>query len=460
VAHPLDDTIVAVASASGGAARGIVRLSGPRAVACLEGVFRPSRPVDLQTLGAARAVPGALLLDATADRRLACEAYIWPGRRSFTGQPAAEIHALGSPPLLEAVVRLCCEAGARLAQPGEFTMRAFLAGRIDLTQAEAVLGVIQADDDRSLDVALAQLAGGLAAPLLQLRNLLLDLLAQLEAGFDFADEDLPFLAPGELENELASATQLLRRMVERLGSRDVVAPRVRVVLAGRPSVGKTRLFNALSGADALVSPQPGTTRDYLTAEIDLDGVRCLLIDTAGIDQRRRRRRGSENASIDAAAQELAAEQHREAQVRLLCLDASQPLDDWERRQLARRSEWLPVLTKIDAPRRVEPVVAAVQTSARTGEGLGALLAVLREAVVAAQGAPGDVVPATAARCRESLRLAGECLAQASELAATDRGDKLFAADLRVALDELGKVAGVVYTEDILDRIFSRFCVGK
>jgi len=474
VVRALDDTIVAIGSAAGGAARGVVRLSGPLAAACLESVFRPDAAVDLQSLDAASAVPGGLLVDAVAGRRLPCEVYLWPDRRSYTGQPAVEIHTLGSPPLLEAVVDACCRAGARLAEPGEFTMRAFLAGRIDLTQAEAVLGVIQAADERSLGVALAQLAGGLAAPLVALRGFLLDLLAHLEAGFDFADEDLAFLAPGELERQLAAASDRLERLTGKLDARDVTSPRVRVVLAGRPNVGKTRLFNALSGADALVSPQPGTTRDYLTAELDLDGVRCLLIDTAGVVEEPdgpldadkgpldadEGSVGEGNGSIEAAAQDLAAGQHREAQVRLLCLDASRPLDAWERQRLECRSEWIAVLTKIDVARRIEPVRAAVETSSRTGEGLAALREVVREAVVAAQAGEGDVVPATAVRCRESLRLAGECLSRARALAADGHGEELVAVELRVALDELGKVAGVVYTEDILDRIFSRFCIGK
>ncbi len=199
--YPLDDTIVAIASAPGGAARGILRTTGPAVPGCLLGIFQPEEPVDWPALGAATVVPGSLTLDAN-QARLPGELYVWPTSRSFTGQPVAEFHTLGSPPLLEAALRAVCSCGARLAEPGEFTLRAFLCGRLDLTQAEAVLGVIDAAGPGEFQAALSQLAGGLAVPLRRLRDLLLDLLAHLEAGFDFADEDLAFIAAGELRGKL------------------------------------------------------------------------------------------------------------------------------------------------------------------------------------------------------------------------------------------------------------------
>ena len=200
----LDDTIAAIASPPGGGARGIVRLSGPGLRACLEECFRPSPPAPLATLTRPTAVPGLCWLRGLA-APLPGELFLWPGKRSYTGQPVAEIHTLGSPPLVEALLRTVCAAGARLAEPGEFTLRAFLAGRIDLTQAEAVLGVIDAADPGQLRAALVQLAGGLARPLHRLRDELLDLLADLEANLDFAEEDAPPLPPGQLLARLDAA---------------------------------------------------------------------------------------------------------------------------------------------------------------------------------------------------------------------------------------------------------------
>ena len=191
-------------------------------------------------------MPGFLLLSGFASP-LPCELYLWPGKRSYTGQPVAEVHTLGSPPLLEAVVRAVCRGGARPAEPGEFTLRAFLAGRIDLTQAEAVLGVIDATGNAELDAALKQLAGGLAGPLRLLRSDLLDLLAHVEAGLDFADEDLPFIKAEELLKRLDEAAAEVDRLARQLAFRGEAVVRVRVAPCGRPNAGKSSLFNALTG---------------------------------------------------------------------------------------------------------------------------------------------------------------------------------------------------------------------
>jgi len=317
--HALDDTIAAIASPPGGAARGIVRLSGPRLRPCLEGCFRPAPYVHIPSLARPTALPGLFWLPGVA-APLPGELYLWPGTRSYTGEPVAEIHTLGSPPLLDALLRTVCAAGARPAEPGEFTLRAFLAGRIDLTQAEAVLGVVDATNAQQLHVALAQLAGGLAQPLHRLRNGLLDLLADLEARLDFAEDEVPPLGPGELSGRLEEAARTIAGLVEQMDSRQETAELVRVVLAGVPNSGKSSLFNALVGEGrALVFDQPGTTRDYLVAEVDLAGARCQLIDTAGIQTA-----GFPAASIEQSAQAAAGQQHRQAHVRLLCLDVTQP----------------------------------------------------------------------------------------------------------------------------------------
>jgi tRNA modification GTPase len=470
----LDDTIVAIASPPGGAARGIIRLSGPGVRACVDRVFQSDPPRDLAEIRVVTALPGSLRLPGVASP-LPCELFLWPTGRSYTGQPVAEVHTLGSPPLLESAIEAFCAAGARLAQPGEFTLRAFLAGRVDLTQAEAVLGVIDAADGRQLEVALAQLAGGLAGPLRRLRGELLDLLAHLEAGFDFADEDLSFITPGQLDGQLTAAAETVSRLLGQMTARRETSDLVRVVLVGLPNTGKSSLFNALlDRTGALVSEVPGTTRDYLTAELDLDGqARCLLVDTAGQEPDA----AAIDDSVQRAAQAAASEQARSAHVRLLCLDGTRPLGDWEEAQLAARQEPRPpgnqdfrsledfgsllmVLTKADLPRRLDLNGPAIATSSVTREGLALLKKEIAAAVVAARGSEAEAVAGTASRCRESLRLAAECLGRAREVFSRGGGEELVAAELRVALDELGKVVGAVYTEDVLERIFSRFCVGK
>jgi tRNA modification GTPase len=354
-------------------------------------------------------------------------------------------------------VRALAAAGARLAEPGEFTLRAFLAGRIDLTRAEAVLGVVDAANDQELQVALAQLAGGLASPLGELRQRLLDLLAHLEAGFDFADEDLPFLSPDELRAQLAAATETVSRLAEQMACRREASDLVRVVLVGWPNTGKSSLFNALAGrAAALVSEHPGTTRDYVSAELKIGGQRCLLVDTAGIAPD-----ATNTAGPDREAQKAASEQARRAGVCVLCLDSSRALNAWERGQLqSEAGSRVLALTKVDLPRQTDLDRPALQTSSLTGEGVDRLRETIGQIVLAATFSGNPVVAGTAIRCHESLRSAAESLCRADEILRAGAGEELVAFEVRIALEALGQVVGAVYTEDVLERIFSRFCVGK
>jgi tRNA modification GTPase len=249
--------------------------------------------------------------------------------------------------------------------------------------------------------------------------------------------------------------------VERqLDSRGVTVDAVQAVLVGRPNTGKSSLFNALAGnSAALVSHQPGTTRDYLVVELDFDGVKCRLIDTAGMGKPLA---VSQEHTIEHAAQLAADSQRRASHVQVLCLDSTRPMDDWERCELqggATGRQRIVVLTKCDAPRAADVAAADIETSSRTGDGVQALRDQLRRKTLAAADAHGGVVAATAARCRESLRLAAQSLRQARSVAVKGQ-EELAAAEIRVAIEELGKVVGAVYTDDVLDRIFSRFCIGK
>jgi tRNA modification GTPase len=429
----------------------------------------------------ATVVSGRWRLDGDA-AELPGEVYWWPGERSYARQPTVEFHTLGSPPLLDLALAAVCAAGARLARPGEFTLRAFLAGRLDLMQAEAVLGVIDAVGPADLDTALAQLAGGLTGPLRALRERLLNLLAHVEAGLDFVTEDIEFISAAELDRELLAAAEFVTDLAGRMSSRGQTGDDPHIVLAGRPNAGKSSLFNALCGDfAALVADLPGTTRDYIVRRVDWEGVPCQLIDTAGLDAELESARPLEfdtaaaNADIDEAAQDHAMNQRLQAAVELFCVDVTRPLDPWE---LAQLREPLPpgiarlvVLTKIDAAptgssgestvelNHSSTIAAAIPTSSATGEGIGtlraAIVAALRSRAVAAEG----VVAATAIRCRESLRRAAASLEQARHLVPTGQ-EELIAAEVRMALEDLGEVAGTVYTDDVLDRIFSRFCIGK
>ena len=289
----LDDTIAALASAPGAAQRGIIRISGPRIRELLADWFEADFPMNWRAARVA-AVHSGSLGSISARTRIRVDVYDWPNRRSYTGQPLVELHLPGSPPLLEAVLSEAHRRGARPARAGEFTLRAFLAGKLDLLQAEAVLGVIDAHDHHELQAALSQLAGGLSGRLADLRRDLIELLADLEAGLDFIEEDIEFVSRTELLGRVAVARGFVDDLLEQTTNRMQSRARPRVVLAGLPNAGKSTLFNRLTAShaelaspkalvspQALVSPDEGTTRDFLQAPVDWSGLTFDLVDTAG-----------------------------------------------------------------------------------------------------------------------------------------------------------------------------------
>ena len=447
-------------------------MSGERTTECAQAVFRPDKqdsdsdPFDIDR---PTVLEGYLRL-GTFRSPVPTDLYLWPNRRSYTGQPVAEFHTVGATPILDALVRELCAAGARPAEAGEFTLRAFLCGRIDLTQAEAVLGTIDATNRSQLDTALAQLAGGLSRPLSALRDSLLDVTAHLEAGLDFADEDLPFITPDELQTRLRECADAIDRLTSQLDTRHQATDLPKVVLSGAPNAGKSSLFNALVRGlsaqscgtlhtDAIVSRVPGTTRDYLTATLVLDDLACQLVDTAGIQS-------AEDQPIESAAQARMEDQCQTADVVLFCVDSSSEEKIAQATGPNADSRRIIVLTKCDKegplPTQAEGTLeASILTSSKTGHGLDALKEAVRRAVLARTGTTEGLVVTTAVRCRDSLRLTGESLHRAlARLNEAFLQEELIAADLHIALEEIGKIVGVIYTDDLLDRVFSRFCIGK
>jgi tRNA modification GTPase len=445
----LDATIAAIASPPGPALRGIVRLSGPRAWPIALGAFDGGAH-DLQHRRAAVS-RGLIRLDCL-HAPLPATVELWPGPHSYTAEDVSEIHTYGSYPLMGLVLGGCLGRGARHAQPGEFTLRAFLRGRIDLTRAEAVLGVIDAGSPAQLDSALRQLAGGLSRPVLALRDRLLDRLAHLEANLDFVEEaDVVVLGRDALAADLAAAAAEVEALTARLTRRDVSAGRPRVVLTGPPNAGKSRLFNALAERDqAIVSPRPGTTRDYLTAACTCEGLVVDLVDTAGVEQ--------SDGPITAQAQALRHDQAEAADLLLLCVSHDTRLDSPSLPDPPQSI--LHVWTKCDlGPPGPDGPPGLIATSAATGQGLDDLRAAIAGALQE-RDREGVLPASTAARCRDSLARCAEALHQAKVVLAEGGGEELIAFDLRLAVDELGKVVGAVVSDDILERIFQKFCIGK
>lgn len=431
-----DDTIVALASAAGPGLRAIVRLSGRQAAAIAAALFPTfTRAPDRHLLFGTVHVPGMRV-------PLPADLYWFPSPRSYTGQDVVELHTLSCPPLIERLIAACLDSGARAARPGEFTLRAFLAGKLDLTRAEAVLGVIDAAGEGELKHALAQLAGGLAHPLQQLRDDLLNLLADVEAGLDFADEDIAFVKPDELLGRLAKGLAQLTLLKRQIEQRALSDRPFRVVLAGRPNAGKSSLFNALVGrAEAIVSAEPGTTRDYLEKDVHLRDVTLRLVDTAGL------RPAAD--SIEAVAQGLGRDQARQADLVLLCLEGGR--DD---EPAPESVDVVRIATKCDLLPAPGDLLA---TSAQTRAGLDELRSLLAER--ARSRGTSSLAPSLS-RCRHHVDACLAHLRQAHTIVRNEEPPELLALELRLTLEELGAMVGAIYTDDLLDRVFSRFCIGK
>jgi tRNA modification GTPase len=451
----VEDTIVAIASPTAPAPRGIVRMSGQDVVKILS-------KLGIEIPGGRRARRFDAQLDVGDPIGiLPVSVMLWPTDRSYTGQPSAEFHTFGSLPVLTAIVEATAGAGARAARPGEFTMRAFLAGRLDLTQAEAVLGVIEAEKRGSLDHALRQLAGNLSRPLEQMRSAVLDLLADVEAGLDFVDEDIEFISDEALIDRLAEIRQQLDSICSVMQSRSGGAARPIVALRGEPNAGKSCLINRLAGKQvAIVAEQAGTTRDAVTTEAVIDGRSVTLVDTAGIEEA-----GSE---VSRQSQVQAERASKEASVRLWCVDSSR--DDFARAcdqaRCAADANRHPrvidlwVATKSDLPASSANHPNWITCSSVTEDGMETLERSIAGALARQDHEETGSVVGTAARCGQSLSRAREAVTAAIELTQNCEGHEFVSAELRSVAQCLGEVTGAVYTDDILDRVFERFCIGK
>lgn len=455
------DTIAAIATAPGEAAIGVIRVSGPAALAIAARLFHPAAPRSLEALPSHTVHLGQIRDPETGQPVDQVLLTLFRAPRSYTGEDVVEISAHGGPVPLRRILALCLAQGARLAEPGEFTCRAFLHGKLDLAQAEAVMDVVSARTERGLDVALGQLEGRLSALVRAARDAVLPLVAHLEATLDFPEE-VPEMPRAAVAERIADARASVERLLAGAQAGRLYREGARVVIVGRPNVGKSSLLNALLREErAIVTAIPGTTRDVIEEGANIHGVPLRAIDTAGIRQT--------DDPIEAIGVQRTLDQFAAADLVLAVFDASQALEEDDRRLLerVRGRRVLLVANKCDLPRRADltllteslPGVPLVCVSAREGTGLPALEEQVAEMLLG--GWRGQEAPLVAsARHQAALTAARAALQQAAATLDAGLPLELATTDLRAALDALGQVTGESVSDALLADIFGRFCIGK
>jgi tRNA modification GTPase len=459
------ETIVAISTPVGRGGIGIVRLCGPHARDMANGLIRTRGPLEH-----ARA-RFAEIPDPETQSRLDEAVVTWfAAPNSYTGEDLVEIAAHGSPVILDLLVRLALKSGARLARPGEFTERAFLAGRIDLTQAEAVRDLIEAQTLYQARVAAEQMGGALSRRVRPAKQKLVELIALLEAGIDFAEDDVEVTPEEEIVTRTEAISDDLRRLAKSFEHGRIVHDGLRLAIVGRPNVGKSSLFNRLLERErAIVTATPGTTRDLVTERMSLGGIPLELVDTAGL------REATDEA--EAIGIRKSRETLMEADLVLVVLDASTPLQEDERELIEALAERraLVALNKWDLASRngedegclgqdnnepeLERTVPAVRTSALTGDGVQRLRDALVE-MVHRSGGESESGMLTSLRHYDAITAATAALDRAKEAAPRKIPHEMLLLDLYGALRQLDGLTGETTADDILNRIFSSFCIGK
>jgi tRNA modification GTPase len=469
------DTICAVATPVGEGGIGIIRISGPETLPIAGRFIRIRSGIPLCTIESHRLYL-ADILRADVSLTEASLRFHTPidealvvymkAPRSYTAEDVLEIHAHGSRAVLAMISESCLRAGCRLATPGEFTKRAFLNGRLDLSQAEGVLATIKATSEQSLAIAQRHLRGDLKQEVDQLRSRLLAMLAQLEAGIDFVEEDIEFVGRDELMKVLRETADVVGAALNSSRTGRVLREGARVVIVGRPNVGKSSLLNRLLGdSRAIVTNTPGTTRDVIEETVRFDGCTLSLVDTAGL------RETSDEIEREGMRRTEAAV--RDADLLIIVIDATDLI------QTARLFDTtlfdsrnlVVVLNKIDllTPGQVEDLAAhfslpddvvPLPISTVTGEGLKALREIITDRVGLRILEPAQSVTITNVRHQEILLRCRDYLAKALESIESGTPPECVAVDLRGAADTLGEITGAITSDEVLNRIFSQFCIGK
>ncbi len=459
----VDDTIAAISTPIGAAGIGIVRISGKDAVMIAKKLFRGKKKCDLDTVESHKLVYGYLV---EPDTEIVIDEVLLAVMRaphSFTTEDVVEINCHGGVVAVRQALAGVVRTGARLAEPGEFTKRAFLNGRIDLAQAESVMDLINAKTDRSLQVAVRQLSGGLSDKINEIRNALLKIIAYIEAGIDFPEHDIEEISREQIAvatREMLAETEQLMATAE---SGKILREGLRTVILGKPNVGKSSLLNALlQEKRAIVTDIPGTTRDVIEEYINIKGIPLIIIDTAGIRE------------TEDLVEKIGVEKTREmldtADMVLFMLDASSGIGDEDLiiAELVKGKTGFVLINKTDVQLDMDlgvidellPLMGKVNLSLKNGEGLAELKNRIAEKVLDGEADAGEGVLVTNVRHRQALVEARNSLQEVINTITLGLPTDCMAIDLRSAWEKLGEITGDTLGEDIIERIFSEFCIGK
>ncbi len=457
--YTLDDTIAAIATSIGQSGIGVVKLSGPEAHQIARRLFRSAS-------GVTEFIPyhmhyGQIVEPGTQEPVDEAMVVYMPRPRSYTRQDVVEIQAHGGIVPLRRILQLVLSLGARLAEPGELTLRAFLNGRIDLAQAEAVLDVIEAKTEAALRVATEQLSGTLSGQVAAVRAQLIDTLAFLEASIDFVEDEIP---PQDVVGPLTEVTQQVEALLRSADHGLIYRQGVRAAIVGRPNVGKSSLLNALlRGNRAIVTNIPGTTRDTLEETANVGGIPLVLVDTAGI-------RSETTDEVERIGVERSRAALARADIALMIIDSSSRLEasDWEIQALVGNKPAVLVINKTDLPVLTDqaalvdflPAAPRIQISALTNEGIDQLEQALVELVLGGGVTVADTPLVSNPRHKALLQQALEQTQAAIVAHEAGLSADLVSIDVWAATEALGQITGETVTEDLLETIFSKFCIGK
>ena len=456
----LEDTIAAVSTPIGEGGISVIRISGPGAFDLAARIFHPAQKEDVRSYSSHTIHLGEVRDEGKTLDKVLVSAFRSP--HSYTGENVIEISGHGGLAVTRRVLDLLVQKGARHADPGEFTKRAFLNGKIDLAQAEAVLDLIKAKSDRALETAVSHLTGSLSRSFKALKEELMYLYAHMEAFLDFPDEHLEVYSDKEFSNRLGMVREKIENLIASFRRGSLIREGLVVVIVGKPNVGKSSLFNALLARDrALVSEFPGTTRDRLEEAITIDGFLIRLVDTAGLIP-------DAGHPLDRMGVENTRRIFTEAQIFLYVTDGSEPLTKEDRlayQEIEKDKVVIPLVNKSDLPVKMDLAEfshmsgAYVSISTTTREGLEELEKKIGESI--RQRCPeNESEQITRLRHKNTLESALEALRRAQKAFSAEEPLELVIEDLKDALDGLRELIGEIYSEDLLDVIFSEFCIGK